>query len=191
MFDQVNRTVLLVLGVVLCVAGVLGILANQGRVALLEPFEVYRQLEVAITAQPALWWAVIVVVGLLIAVLGGWYALRQVAVRAGRRLDTIVLRRDDLGVTRVEPSAASRAVTRDLDRVDHVSGARVRMRRYQPTPSLVVRLDLADQADLGQVRAGADEAFERLRRTLGADALDADVLVRLRPPPPAATARVE
>ena len=191
MIDQANRIVLLLLGLVLCVVGVLGILLSQGALPVLEPSAIYESLKRTIAVQPAVWWVVIVLAGLLIAILGLYYAVRQVAVRPGHRLDRILLRRHDLGTTRLEPAAVNKAVTRDLDRMDDVSGSRVRLRSYLPQPSLGVRLDVDERANVTEVRARADEAFERVRRTLGTDDVDVDLQLRLRPPPPEALARVE
>jgi hypothetical protein len=182
--DRANRILFTVIGILLIVAGVCGILLAQGLLPVLEPFQIYARMEEDLITEPAVWWAVIILIGVLVAMLGLWYAVRQVAVRGGRRLDTMLLKRGELGATRLEPDAVGKAVTRDLDRMDGVTGSRVRMRTYLPEPSLAVRLDVSDDADIQLIRSRVDEALERLRRTLGTETVASDVTVRLRPPPP-------
>ncbi|MGH8910113.1 MAG: hypothetical protein ACRD0K_27360 [Egibacteraceae bacterium] len=179
MIDRVNRAVLLLLGLSLCAAGGVVIAAQQRALRLLPPSALYESLRSSIAGRPALWWTVIIAAAVLLAVLGLIYAFRQLVV-GGHRLDAVLLGRSDRGVTRLEPSAVSRALAADLRSMDDVMGSRVRLRTLLPQPSLAVRLDVDEDADVGQVRAHAVEAFQRLSRTLGVDGLDVDLQLRLR-----------
>ncbi|MGH8931780.1 MAG: hypothetical protein ACRDZO_14435 [Egibacteraceae bacterium] len=179
MIDRVNRVMLLLFGLALCAAGVVAIAARQRALRLMQPSAIYRNMQVSVASRPALWWTVVIAVAVLLALLGLVYALRQLPV-AGTRLGTILLRRHDLGATRLEPSAVSKVVAADFSRMDDVTGSRVRMRGFQPQPSFAVRLDVDQHADMDQVRAHADEALQRVSHTLGVDGVDADLRLRLR-----------
>jgi hypothetical protein len=188
MIDRVNRGVLLLLGLALCAAGGAAIAARQRALPLMEPSALYRIVESSIAARPGMWGAATIAVAALVALLGLIYAWRQLAV-GGHRAGAILLERTDLGTTRLEPSAVSNAVAADLRRLRDVTGSRVQLRAFLPQPSLAVRLDLDQEANVDHVRAAADEAFQRLCRTLDVGGVDVDMRVRLDTPTP--PARVE
>lgn len=188
MIDGINRTVLLLLGLVLIAAGAAGIAIDQGVLPVPDPSAFYRAVAASVAASPVLWWTLIIVAAVLVTILGLVYALRQLVVQTGPRLGTILLNRHPRGVTRLAPSAVSAAVARDLGRLEGVQGSRVQLTSFRPQPHLRVRLDVDDRADLERVHARADEAFRRLCRTLGVDGVDVDLYVRLRP---TESARVE
>ncbi len=190
MIDRVNRVILLLLGLVLCAAGGVAIAARQRALRLMQPSAIYQNLQASVASRPPLWWAVIIAVAALVAILGLVYAFRQLPV-AGSRLGTILLKRQDRGATRLEPSAVTKAVAADFNRIEDVTGSRVRMRSFRPQPSFAVRLDVDQGADVDKVRSSADQAFQRLSHTLGVDGVDVDLRLRLRPEQTPPTPRVE
>jgi hypothetical protein len=125
----------------------------------------------------------------LLAILGLIYAFSQLA-GGSSRLDAVLLKRGELGATRLEPSAVNKALAADLRRMEDVMGSRVSMRAFLPQPWFAVRLDVDQHADVDQVHARAEEAFQRLSHVLGVDGIDVDLRVRLRADR-APTARVE
>lgn len=178
MIDGLNRFLLLLLGLVLAAAGGLGLAANQGAFDdLHSPARVYDDARAEVLADPDLWYAVVLGVSGLVLVLALVWLIRQFASRPGvPHLSTVVLHADRRGRTTFEPSRLAQAIAGDLETVDGVRKASVRILSTGREPVMRLRLDVERDAD-------PDQLLERIKPVLrrAAESLDAsDVDARIR-----------
>lgn len=190
MSDTGNRVVLGLLGLLLLAAGVIGLLAGAGLAPLLEPSRIYAELLSGFQARADLWWPVSVAAAVVVALLGLVWALRQLVVRrpGGSVGDVVVRSADDRGRTSVAASSLASVAAMDLRRVPGVLDSTARLVNHPHRPDLRARLDVRPDADLGEVRRGADEVAGRLEAVLGVDRVPSHVLVR---PVPQGPSRVD
>ncbi len=178
--DRVNRVVLFLVGSLFAIAGGVGLAAANEQVDLDEPRRLYRQAVDDVVDQPAAW-ATGALAGLaILAVLSLVWAWRQIVARAdGPPLGTVDVEDTPLGRTTVEPVAVARALAQDLESVDGVTGAKVRVLTVAPQPHIVASVDLDAQASPDAVRAGVEEPIARACRALVVPAMTVDL--RLNP----------
>ncbi|CAN5150575.1 hypothetical protein BH20ACT9_BH20ACT9_16370 [soil metagenome] len=190
MSDTANRVVLGLLGLLLLAAGVVGLLAGAGLAPLLEPSQIYAELLSGFQARADLWWPVSVAAAVVVALLGLVWALRQLVVRrtGGSVGDLVVGSADDRGRTSVPATSLASVAAMDLRRVPGVLDSTARLVNDPHRPDLRARLDVRPDADLSEVRRGADEVAGRLETVLGVDRLPTHVLVR---PVPQGPSRVD
>lgn len=179
MSDRANRLLLFVVGVVLIGAGAAGLAARNGNLHVDQPRQIYFRAKDAVTDAPQLWVPVFLVVSLLLVVTGLWLMRRELIVRPGPSLPTVVLARDPTGRTEVKPAAIEDALEDDLERIGGVTRSRVRLIAFSDTPEVLVRLTATHSADLARIRAEAAGAYGRLTQALGVSDIRADLRLRL------------
>jgi hypothetical protein len=97
-----------------------------------------------------------------------------------RRGGSPLVRRRDDGVTRVDRGALTAALEEELEHLPDVDRASARLVRAGAHPLVDLRLQVSDDADLGDVRGALeDDALERFRRAIETDQLAAQVHVKL------------
>ncbi|HSP02656.1 MAG TPA: hypothetical protein VLR27_04100 [Acidimicrobiales bacterium] len=178
MIDGLNRFLLLVLGLLLAAAGALGLAAGEGTFDDLDsPATVYGDVRAEVVADPDLWYAVALGVSGLVLVLALVWLFRQLASRpSGPHLSTTVVAAGRRGRTTLEPVAVAKAMAHDLETVDGVRSAAVRIRSLGQEPTMRVRLTVDRDADPDRLLEDVEPALQR-----GAQSLDAqDVEARIR-----------
>ncbi|MGH9183527.1 MAG: hypothetical protein ACRDZ9_06930 [Acidimicrobiales bacterium] len=182
MTDRANRAVLAALGLALVGAAVAGLLAWAGIVGLGEPSVLYGRLADA-AARNRVAWSVGVAVGWVAAVVVGAVAAWAQLSPEGRggRPDDMVLGEDARGRTTVRAEAAAGAVAHDLGVLPDVVASTARLVAAGERPHLVVRLDVAGDADLAGLRAGAEDVYDRVAGVLGVEGVRVDAVIRLVP----------
>lgn len=178
--DRVDRVVLFVIGLVLVVAGGLGLAAANDAFDLDTPGQIYRRAVDDVAVQPAAWATGALTALAILAILGLVWAWRQIVARAdGPALGTVDMQDTPRGRTTVEPIAVARALARDLESVDGVTGAKVRVVDVGPQPHIVASVELDAQASPAAVRAGVEEPIARACRVLVVPDMTVDL--RLNP----------
>lgn len=177
--DATNRLGLLLLGLVLLATGGVGLASAYETLRLPEPSVLAATSGDAVTSNPELWWPLILVVAALLVMLGLRLAWRELVARPGVETSELTLDRGDRGTTRVSSRALERAVDDDFTRQVGVTGSRTRLVAAGSVPVIMVRLDVAADADLAAVRGATEPVYDRLSRALGVEELRADL--RLRP----------
>lgn len=185
--DGANRAGLLILGLVLVVAGGLGLAAATGEFAVMQPSELAEGAGDVAAAEPWLWWSVVLLLAALLVLLGLRLAWRELAARPGIEADELTLDRGEMGTTRVDTRALERAAADDFARQDGVTGSRARLVQAGSVPVVSVRLDIEPEADLAAICQACEPVYTRLRSTLGVEDIHADMLLR----PTGAPSRVE
>jgi len=83
-------------------------------------------------------------------------------------------------VTRVDRGALTGALEDELEHLPDIDRASARLVRGGTHPQLDLRLQVSDDADLGEVRGAVeDDALERFRGAIESDQLAAQVHVKL------------
>jgi len=174
--DRHNRRRLGLLGSVLIALGVVGLLLAGDVLSVEQPNELYRRVAEPVRSRSWIVPTVLIVVGLLLAYLG-LRALRKQFATPSTRLSELTLDRGERGRTTVEVDAYSRALTRDLERIEavHAATARVVGAGTGALPHVRVRATYDEAVPVEQVRAAMEPAYERLARTMGAPSLDRDL----------------
>ncbi|RBY77597.1 alkaline shock response membrane anchor protein AmaP [Geodermatophilus sp. TF02-6] len=174
--NGVNRVVLLLLGLVLLAAGVAGLAVSFGLVGDSTDPVLPDRVRTYPDDQPWFWWAVAVGC-LVLALLGLRWLFAQLATDRVGRLDLTVDDRD--GLTTVHAGGFSDAVEEEVERLRGVAGASAHL-RDEGGRRLVLTVDLADYADIAEIRRALED------RTVGharqaVDDPDLPVDIRLRP----------
>lgn len=178
--DRVNRVVLFLIGLLLAAAGGVGLAAANGQLDLDEPGQLYREAVDDVVDQRVAWATGALTALAILAILGLVWAWRQMAARAdGPALGTVNVHDTPMGRTTVEPVAVARALARDLETVDGVTGAKVRVLEVQPQPHIVASVDLDAKATPAAVRAGVEEPIARACQVLAVPEMAVDL--RLNP----------
>lgn len=179
MIDGLNRLLLLVLGLVFAVAGGLGLAAGEGAFDDLEsPGSVYDDARTEVIADPDLWYAVVVGVSGLVLILALVWSYRQFASRpGGPHLSTVVLHADRRGRTTLEPVRLARAIAADLETIDGVRAARVRIISSGHAPTLRARLEVDRSADPDAVLERTEPVLERAAQSVDAQRVVARIRI--------------
>lgn len=179
MIDGFNRFLLLVLGLVIAGAGALGLAAGEGTFDDLDsPATVYDDVRDEVVADPDLWYAIVLGVSGLVLVLALVWLFRQFASRpGGPHLSTVVLDADRKGRTTLEPVAVAKAMAHDLETVDDVRKATVRIRSLGQQPAMRIRLTVDRDADPDQVLEHIEPVLQRGAQSLEASDVDARIRI--------------
>lgn len=174
--NGVNRSVLTLLGLVLLAAGGLGLAYSFGAFGDGEHPLVPQGMRDFTQDQPWFWWAV---AGgcLLIALLALRWLLAQLQTDRVGRVDLTTDDRD--GLTTLHASALTNAVETETEQLRGVVGASAHL-RDQRGRRLTLGVDLADYADIAEVRSAVeDRVIAHARQAV--DDPDLPVDVELRP----------
>lgn len=179
MIDGLNRFLLLVLGLVLAGAGALGLAAGEGAFDDLDsPATVYDDVRDEVVADADLWYAVVLGVSGLVLVLMLVWLFRQFASRpGGPHLSTVVVAAGRQGRTTLEPVSVAKAMAHDLETVDGVRKAAVRIRSMGQEPAMRVRLTVDRAVDPDRVLDQVEPVLQRGAQTL--EAIDVDARIRI------------
>jgi hypothetical protein len=181
--DRVERATFSILGLLLLAAGLYTLLRGLGafgHAASDDPL-ISASTRRFLGDHEAWWWAA-GAAGALLAVLAGLALLRRQLRAVPRRGGSPLVRRRDDGVTRVDRGALTAALEEELEHLPDVDRASARLVRAGAHPLVDLRLQVSDDADLGDVRGALeDDALERFRRAIETDQLAAQVHVKLAP----------
>lgn len=175
---RTNRTMLIVLGLLLAVAGALGLVLSRGGFGEQNATRPVVSDELRDIAADSWWfWPAAAVLALVVAYLGlRWLAAQVSADRLGH-MDFTDNPRD--GTTTVDAAAITRALADEVDELPGVSGAAAHLRARRGT-HLDLVVDLTRRADVAQIRAQLEtEVVPRLRQAL--DDPQLPVAIQLRP----------
>ncbi len=175
--DGANRAVLFLLGLLFALAGGLGLATSLGAFGAAPASSpvLPRQLRRFAADRPWFWWAVAATC-LLLALLGARWLLAQLRVDRLQRLD---LTTDDRnGLTTVHAGALTDAVQDEVRGIRGVSGTTARL-RSEPSQRLVLGVELADYADIADVRRTLEnQAVQHVRQALDAPTFPIDIELR-------------
>lgn len=176
--STVNRTALIILGLLLLAAGVLGLVLSTGGFGERRAASAVVPRDLRTLAADSWWfWPALAVAALIVAYLGWRWLAAQVRTDRLRQLDVTGNPRE--GTTTVDASAVTGALTDEIEEIPGVSGAAAHLRGHgAPRVDLVV--DLTRRADVALVRQQLEtEVVPRLRQALSAPELP--VAIQLRP----------
>mgnify|MGYP001164665912 CR=1 FL=1 len=174
MIDHVNRAALLIIGVLLAAAGSLGLAAGEGEIDGLDaPAALYEDARREAVADSNLWFAVTVGVAAVVLVLALFWMVRQFTSRPGAHLSTVVVAAGRRGRTTLEPAPLARAIAGDLETIDGVRRAKVRIESLGEVPSVRARLEVDGHVDPDDLLARAEPALQRAARSVDAATVDA------------------
>lgn len=179
MIDGLNRVLLLIIGLVLAAAGALGLAAGQGAFDDLDsPSTVYDDARGEVIADPDLWYAVVLGASGLVLVLALLWLFRQFASRpGGPHLSTVLLDASRRGRTTLEPVGVAKAMADDLETVDGVRKASVRLRSLGAAPETRVRLTVDRMVDPDLLLEHVEPVLRRGAQTLDVEDLDAQIRI--------------
>ena len=183
--DQTNRVLFGVLGLLLLAAGIFGLLVRGGAFTVDEPSALYdraidnlrdlRGLKIGL-----------LLLGLLLILLGLRYARRQIG-KPAAHLHELTLEQDKIGRTTIDADTVSRALTTDLEHLPAIQSASAKVVSAGPTPRVLVRVSVDEDADLPAVRSSMEGAYGRVCQVLGIPAVQTEVHVK---PVPSRRSRV-
>ena len=176
--NVINRVVLTVLGLLLLAAGGLGLALSVGAFGARRPTSPVLPQEVSTfpEGRPWFWWAVAGVL-LLIAVLALLWLLTQLKTDRTTRLDRTTSPRD--GYTTLHASALTDAVEDEALGITGVTSASANVHEHRGH-RVSLRVELADSADIGEVRTRLEnEVVAHLREGVGDPRFP--VTIELRP----------
>jgi hypothetical protein len=176
--NVINRVVLTVLGLLLLAAGGLGLALSVGAFGAWRATYPVLPQEVStfLDERPWFWW-VIAGVLLLIAVLALLWLLAQFKTDRTTRLDRTTDARE--GYTTLHASALTNAVEDEARGITGVTSVSANVREHRG-PRVFLRVELADTADIGEVRTRLEnEVVAHLRE--GVDDPRFPVTIELRP----------
>ena len=175
---RVNRTALIIVGLILTAAGALGLVLSSGGFgddAASDPLVPDQLRDLA--ADSGWFWPVVGVVCLVLAYLGWRWLLAQVHVDRLGDLDLTENPRD--GTTTLDGPAITRTVAEEIEDLPGVAGADAHLRR-RGGPRMDLVVELTRRADAAEIRRQLEtETVPRLRQAL--DDPDLPVSIQLRP----------
>lgn len=179
MIDGVNRFVLLLLGLVLAAAGGLGLAAGEGAFDDLDsPREVYDDARQEVVGDPDLWYAIVLAVSGLVLVLALVWLIRQFTSRpGGPHLSTVVVHADRRGRTTLEPARLAQAIAADLETIDGVRKAKVRLLPSAHEPTIRARVEVDRSVDPDALLERTEPVLERAARTFDAQQVNARIRI--------------
>lgn len=174
-----NRATLTLVSLLLIALGLLPLLAAGEVVRLEQPAGLYMRMVAGADAYPWAWLLGFIAGGFIIAAIGAWLVSRQVRLRPGGRLGTVVVQRQEAGRTTLQAAAAAKAAAADLRSRLPITDSGVRMVTFGARPRLYVDLEISAETDPHRALESAEEVYQRLAGVLGVDAVNIDT--RLRP----------
>ena len=174
----VNRTALIILGLLLAAAGVLGLVLSTGGFGQRRETSAVVPRDLRTLAADSWWfWPALAVLALVVAVLGGRWLLAQAHVDRLGRMDFTDNPRE--GTTTLDASAITGALAAEVEEIHGVTGASAHLRARRG-PRVDLTVDLTRRADVAQVRNELEtEVVPRLRQAL--DTPELPVSIQLRP----------
>lgn len=177
--DRVNRWVLGLLAATLLAVGAIAILA-QDRLDIDPPARLYRDVSRNIIEQQRLSLAIVIGAALLIIVLGLRLAWAQVSPASGDgRVGTTTLGPSHRGTTTLAPVSAAKALASDIETIDEVSRASVRVTSIGSSADLIATIDLRRDASLKQLRHDLELPLERFGDSTGSAEVEAEIRFRV------------
>jgi len=180
--DRLNNTVLTLLALVLMGAGAYGLARGYGAFGDARAADPVLGDEVrAFVSRNAGWfWPLAAALAVLVAWLGLRWLLSQIHTPTVTRLP---VRADGPGHTELAASGATSALARDIEAYPGVRGARARLVGDDPSPDVDIAVDVADDADVAEVRRRIeDDAMARFRSALEVAEVRCHLHVRLAEP---------
>jgi len=176
--DTVNRVLLLLLGLLLFVAGGLGLALSLGAFGTTEARSpVFSgRLRTYPDDKPWFWWAV-AGAALLVALLALLWLLAQIRTHRVSRLDRTTDARE--GYTTLRASALTRAIEDEVDDINGVTGASARL-HDRPQLGLDLVVDITDTVDIDKLRTHLEDVVVAHVRGV-VDEPDFPVRIELRP----------
>lgn len=180
--DGVNRSLLLLLGIVLLAVGVLALALGLGAFgdSRAQSAVVPGGLIDFVGGNGAWFWPLVAILALLLAYLGWRWLKAQFT--PPKRVNDIDLTGDPKeGFTRARADGPAHGFAQDVARHPSVDAAKARMLSNGSTPQIGLRLDVFENGDMESVRRHVGgPALERLRRTLGQELVTVDLDMRLK-----------
>jgi hypothetical protein len=180
--DGGNRTLLLLLGIVLLAAGALALAVGLGAFGDTRAQSAVLSGELIdfVGRNGAWFWPLVAIVALLLAYLG-WRWLRG-QFSTPKRVDDIDLTRDPKeGFTRAKANGPAHGFAQDVARHPGVESAKARMLSNGSAPQVGLRVEVFENGDIESLREHVEgPALERLRRTLGVEVVTVDLDMRLK-----------
>jgi hypothetical protein len=178
--NTANRVLWGVIGALVALAGVAGILANQGWLPGVDPHRLLFADDAGATWNRWGAWAPILTIaaGVVLALLGAWLLRAELRLHDRPGLPDTTLPAPATageagGRTRVDTAVLARAMRRDLQSDPAIKGAHVRITGRPEHPEVSVRLEVEHGTDLHPVRGHVDRALDRLAATMpGAPTID-------------------
>jgi hypothetical protein len=196
-----NRTLWTVIGILLLVAGVVGLLAGNGALSFVDRQQALLTPEMidAWNRNRTLATTITIAAGLLLTLLGGLLLRAQRSQRAGTPMRDLHFGphpeptgteppQFERGGTDVASRALHRALRRDFESDRQVRDATVRLTGPTAHPQLQVRLAVTADADIARLAGHVDRVVHRFRTTSGVQPDLSEVVLRI---PERATSRVE
>ena len=175
---RVNRTALIIVGLILAAAGAAGLVLSLGGFGEDVAADPVLSDSLRDLAKDSAWfWPALAVVCLLLAYLGWRLLLAQVRIDRHGPLDLTENPRD--GTTTLDSPAVARALTEEVEELPGVSGAVAHLRRRGGSHVDLV-VELTRRADVARIRNQLEtEIVPRLRQAL--DDPELPVTIQLRP----------
>jgi len=179
---RLNRTVLALLGLILLAAGGLGLARGYDAFGSRAPKDqpvLSDAMRRWVSHHHGAFWGGAAAVAVLIALLALVWLRAQL--RAPRPADRDLVRSGADGRTKVRSGDAATAVSEEIESWDGVEDASARLFGDPDRPDLLLRVGIAADADLADLRRRIDtDAVAHLRETLELNAVEANVEFRLR-----------
>ena len=176
--DRVNRVVLFLIGAGLIAAGTVALLSPQN-VDLRQPRRLYADGARNIIDNPDLAFAITVAAAVVLFLLGLRWAWAQISPASGDgRISTTTVSRSPKGVTTVEPVSVARALAADLESVEGVHEANVRVIAMGSRPDLLATLEVRRDVALDTVRQAIEEPLSRFCASTGTEDVEAEIRIR-------------
>lgn len=177
MIDGFNRFMLLIVGLALAAAGGLGLAAGEGMFDDLDsPATVYDDMRREVVDDPDLWFGVALGASTLLLVLALVWAFRQFTSRPGDpHLSTVVVDAGRRGRTTLEPVRLAKAIAGDLETIDGVRNAKVRIISTGREPSMRARLEIDRLVDPDELLKRTEPVLERAAHSFDAATVDARI----------------
>lgn len=177
--DRVNRCVLALVGLVLIAAGVVGLLSDD-RLDLRPPARLYQDAASDIVDARAISLTIVLVIAIVLLLAGLAWSWAQVSPASGDgRISTTTVARTKQGVTTLEPVSAAKALSSDLETVDGVTRAGVRVISVGSRPDVIATVDIRRDVDLRHLRRDLDGPLDRFLAATGTQELDVELRFRI------------
>lgn len=174
--DRVARALLAVLGLVLVASGIVGLLLAHDVLHWLQPASIYRDGARNATAHPEAGAAVASAAGVLLALAALGMLWQLLAVRRRTpKLATTPLPAHGPGRTTAEPAKLAKAVAADMQQLPEIDAASARIFALGGKPRLEATVTASVEVNLEELLRQLEGPLERLRRSVGAEALYTDL----------------
>lgn len=177
--DRLNRTLLILLGLLLLAGGVVSLVRSFGGFGTRYARDsMITRAEGRFVDRNGAWvWTVVAVVAVVIALLALRWLLAQLR---SDRVGHLDLEPDDrLGATTLQSSAITTAVCEEIESYRGVASAKARLLHSAEQPDLVLEVKLDERADIAATRTRIEqEAIAHARQSLDEPDLRAELLLK-------------